>query len=158
MDLMETKQAKKPNVRKIITVVLLLAACVAVIYFVYGNAIYGEMNALKLIPSPEAFTELYFTDPSALPASAPSDQPLVFDFTISNIEGVQMNYPYVVSFMDAAGKEADLATGTIAIANGKAVIMHFSERLPVADTQGEIVVTLPSLNKQEIHFSISNHS
>jgi hypothetical protein len=135
--------------------ILILIGVVFLIY-VYRGAIYGEMGALKLIPGPERFTELYFTDPASLPTSTTSGETLSFSFTINNLEGATTAYPYVVYFQTPTGGSIVLRRDTISLAD------NASTTIPISYTfaslkkevveQGEVVVNLPTLNDQQIDF------
>jgi hypothetical protein len=128
-----------------------------------GMVLYGEraqakamLISLKLLPQPEHFTELYFTDPRAIPTSTIQGEPIAFSFSIGNQEGATMTYPYDVYFKYPDGRTIDLVNGATSVAAGATVMIPVSYSFPnikqVISEQGEVVVSLPSESNQQIDF------
>jgi len=60
------------------------------------DPIYNKLKQWKLVPLPETFTELYFTDHLHLPVTITANQTQNFKFTIHNLEGMITSYNWVV--------------------------------------------------------------
>jgi hypothetical protein len=73
-------------------VIIFIVTLVALI-FVFRQPIYNQLYAWSLIPIPEPYTELYFTDGVAqtIPAT-----PMTVTFTIHNVEYQATEYSYVL--------------------------------------------------------------
>ena len=105
------------------------------------------MAGLKIVPLEEGLTELYFNDTDALPQSAA--RPIAFSFTIHNLEGKDMTYPYEVSIKFEGGRILVVDKNTIPIANGDAAKIPESFRaIPGAQM---IIIELPE-QKEHISF------
>jgi uncharacterized membrane protein len=152
---METENQKGPNITKLTVALLLLILCVIFVVYEYGGVIYAQMMAFKLIPTSEQFTELYFTDPSAIPTSLQADQAISFQFTIHNLEGATTTYPYEAYFQDNSGNITILASNTVSLPNNESTTVAVSYSFPKSTTsneQGKVIVDLPSHNNQQIDF------
>ena len=149
---METEQKKNRFGAYWILALLLVLICVASVVYLFRGAVYNGLDALKLIPTPERFTELYFTDPGAIPSSVTSGKPISFTFTIANQEGVTTTYPYSSYFMDTNGHQTLLASGTVTIANEASTTISVSHTFIASAIAGKVVVALPSINDQQIDF------
>lgn len=110
------------------------------------ETIHAALADLKLVPLEESVTELYFNDSDTLPQS--SAAPMSFSFTIRNLEGRDMVYPYVVSVRTANGTSVVLDTNTIPIGKGGAEKISESFRAPRGARA--IVVAMP---EQQQHIS-----
>ena len=143
-----------------LTILLLVALlCVIFVAYKYRTSIYGEMNALKLVPESERFTELYFTNPAAIPTSTLVGQTMSFAFTIQNLEGVTTTYPYTSYFEDPTGGTISLAHGIVTLADNASTSIPVSYTFLTSSTStsnklidGDVVVALPTLGGQQIDF------
>ena len=90
---------------------------------------------------PAAFTELYFTDPAALPKHLSTANPNFFGVTLVNHEGKTVVYSYLVSVESILGT-ATVARGQVSIAAGGRgdALEQFTP--PQAGTTYEITVQL----------------
>src|SRR6185437_7836862 len=68
--------------------------------------------ALSLFRQRTDFTILYFNDPSVLPRSSAGHAPISFSFSITNQEGRDVRYRYVVRASDGITESHLLATGS----------------------------------------------
>ena len=136
--------------RRILWGILFLALFV-IAGFLYAEKaqIYAVMVGLKLVPIEEPLTELYFNDTDTLPQSAA--RPIAFSFTIHNLEGKDMTYPYVVSAKFADKRAFVIDQNTIPIANGDSAKIPESFR-PTLGAQ-MIIVELPD-QKEHISFLV----
>jgi len=100
---------------------------------------------------PEAtFTELYFTHPDSLPDSASIGKENSFSFTIRNLEGKVMEYPYIVRVSDNVIRQGNVR---IEDEGNKTIGVSFS----IDDNSSEkrlITVELPSKG-QKIQFWVN---
>ena len=142
----------------------MVGATVAIVLLALANqnTIKSGLTQLKLLPEPERFTELYFNDYAAfagkLPKTIAKGETISFSFTIHNLEGKKMNYPYVVYMVDGTFH----ATTTI---QQKAVLLddNASTTIPVTYTfrsanppaQETVFISLPDQNL-ELHFFVPN--
>lgn len=129
------------------TLLFVLASLAVVTVYAAWPSIYASLGDLRVIPSDEPLTELYFNDVESLPES--TARPLTFSFTIHNMEGKDMIYPYVVSAEFADGSATVLDRNTIPIAEGDAVRIPETLRLDVSG-KARIIVELSA--KQHISF------
>ena len=143
----------------IVSVVLVM---LILLTYASQNEIKSGLMTLKLLPQPERFTELYFSDYAALSAKLPKTirkgSTISFAFTIHNLEGKEMNYPYVVYMVD----DTFHATTTI---QQKTIALDdsASTTIPVAYTfrtanpspQETVFITLPDQHLQ-LHFFVPN--
>ena len=100
----------------------------------------------------ETFTELYFEDNLHLPSQVIPKRPYFFQFTLHNLEGKDMQYPYEV-YIEVGQDKLLFDKGTIFVQeNGYKTIQ---ERFATTDIlrKGEIVVDLVNEN-QHIDFWI----
>jgi len=73
----------------LVVFVLVASALVAV----FHQPLYGQLYAWSLIPKPEPYTELYFTDNTA---TLPAEQQRAISFSIHNVEYQTSNYAYTI--------------------------------------------------------------
>jgi hypothetical protein len=100
----------------------------------------------------ETFTELYFEDNLHLPSQVIPKRPYFFQFTLHNLEGKDMQYPYEV-YIEVGQDKLLFDKGTLFVQeNGYKTIQ---ERFATTDIlrKGEIVVDLVNEN-QHIDFWI----
>jgi len=132
-----------------------LALLVLVLVASNSPWVHARLAAAKLLPQPEAYTELYFTQHLALPKTAIGLVP--FSFTVHNVEGDATTYPYEVVLLLPNGKTQTLSTGTLALQNGETRSVAATVNVPKGTTTAEIAVVLP--NQQEsIHFWLGAQS
>lgn len=146
---------KKESNNRLITLSLLFFFAIGVLIvciFSFKNQIIAKMNALKLLPQPEKFTELYFEDHLTLPTTI-TTKPQSFSFTIHNVEYQTMIYPYdVYAQIDDTKQEIDQKTVTIPANEYKTISESFTIATSAA-TKAEIVISLPK-KQQQIDFFI----
>lgn len=125
--------------------------------FIAAFYLYEPLKAQVLIafkPAKKGVTELYSAAPVVVQASDPLHTTVSFSFTISNKEGMERNYDYVVYLQNASGAPVDLGSGKVALKDGASItVPEIVQSLPVQN-DSVLVVELPQLH-QEIHFSLS---
>jgi hypothetical protein len=106
--------------------------------------------SLATTKQPEAFTELYFVDPEAVPNSlTTAAQDIPITFAISNRESRAMDYTYRVSFKDTQ-HTVTLPDGKVTLQDGQSQSITQTIAVPEGKNRGEVSVQI--LNKsQAIH-------
>ena len=157
---METEKRKKRSLVWFISILLVVIFAVSFTsyYGSYGRGLlYAELNNLKLIPRSEHFTELYFENSSFLPKSTVRGQKASFAFTIHNVEGATVVYPYIVYFEYPLGHRVTLVSDNISLADNASTTISVSHIFLESDEKGKMVVELPSQN-QSIDFLVPNNN
>ncbi|MBA3788864.1 DUF1616 domain-containing protein [Patescibacteria group bacterium] len=141
---------------------LILIVLAASFLYIFREAINVELNKLKLVPQREAFTELYIKDFSTLSANLPSKivpgTTVSFSFTIHNVEGHTMSYPYKVYVLSTNGNGTATTTvdrGQVELASDAFSTIAESYTFASSNTQTSFVIVLPQLN-QSIQFFVPN--
>ncbi|HWC57928.1 MAG TPA: hypothetical protein VG621_03195 [Candidatus Paceibacterota bacterium] len=134
-----------------------LAIVLIVAGYLYRASLYKLAYRFDLVRRDEAFTELYFDDPEALPKSTTKNKTETFSFTIHNVEGSNMDYPYVVYFMNDKGYKTVFAQGTVALADGAYQTITVAHTFTASHQRGTVAVVLTNLN-QHIDFLIADTS
>lgn len=109
-------------------------------------------NQVSLATSrqPEAFTELYFANPSAVPTAAKPGQTVPVTFVVKNLEHKAITYRYVVSFTDAAGM-TELASAEVRLDHNQSQTFIHNVVVPQGEGRGKMGVQLVNKN-QLIHY------
>jgi hypothetical protein len=96
---------------------------------------------------PETFTELYFENYLHLPSNVTPKHPYSFQFTLHNLEGKDMEYPYVV-YLEVGQNKQIFDKGTIVVKEND--YKTIQERFAAAGilSKSEIVVELTNKNQQ----------
>lgn len=126
------------------TLIVFLVSLTAVTIYAAWPSINASLHTLKVMPADEPLTELYFNDIESLPQSA--TRSLEFSFTIHNLEGKDMIYPYAVLAEFPDGRVTVLDRNTIPIAQGDAVRIPETLRLK-ASGKVRIIVELPDTQR-----------
>jgi hypothetical protein len=116
--------------------------------------VHAQLENLKLLPQPEHYTELYFNDPSALPSTVPLAS-IAFSFTIHNVTGQAMVYPYTVSLVTSPTTTEVISSGSEQVNAGQTVAVPAVVSVSKTVKSGEVVVTLVN-QKQSIDFWLGN--
>ncbi len=116
-----------------------------------GSLMWQSVDAAAIItPVAEHYTELSFSQRLPLP-SVVTQKPIPFSFSIHNVEGQFVSYPYTVALKLPSGSVTQLASGTVPLAEGYSSTVPESITLPKGTGTSEILVILPD-QRQEIHF------
>ena len=103
---------------------------------------------------PARFTELYFTDPGALPKRLSTSEPNELRFTIVNHEQTAMEYAFAVTVQSPPGTQT-VGEGRVRVAAGGAVV----ERVQLTPSHAGVtcLVTVSLLHRPEsIHFTAAS--
>jgi uncharacterized membrane protein len=139
--------ARSRRVRKL--VLGFAAVCILLVTFLALS----HTNTFKLATThqPDRFTELYFTNPTSLPATVKLSATVPVSFTLHNEEARTQSYTYNITFADATGTTTVLKTQEIILQNGQKQVINQDITLPTGNSRGEVSVNL--LNKsQSVHF------
>ena len=106
--------------------VLLLSVLAVILGYTFQNPLYTNLEKIGLRAAHTPLTELFFTDYLALPATIQAGQTVSVDFTIRNVEGTDMQYPYTVYLITTGGRRIEVANGITEVANEKVAAVHTS--------------------------------
>lgn len=129
-------------------VVICIAVAGLVIAFPHQIA---HQIAISMTRQPEPYTELYFSNPQALPTTLSLSRPNLCIFTISNHEGHDTIYSYVVTLSSSHGAKT-IARDRIDVGDNKKVTTAVNVVPPRRATKYVVTVTLPG-RPETIHFS-----
>ncbi len=125
-------------------------AIIAILYPFRGPVL-GQMTSWNLLTRPEPFTELYLNNSLELPRTPIKKRSSVtFSFSVHNVEGQNMSYPYVAYLVSSQGTTT-IERGTVDLQNGGSVVVPVSYTFGKAYPSVLFVVELTQLD-QEIHF------
>jgi hypothetical protein len=116
----------------------------------HSQLVHAQLQSWKLIPTSEQFTELYFDNNLSLPTTLTS-QSLQFDFSVHNVTGQSVVYPYNVVMTDAHGKQTILTTGSLDLPSGQVATVPVIATVPTGTLAAEISVSLP-VQQESIDF------
>jgi hypothetical protein len=92
---------------------------------------------------PRTLTELYFDNPTKLPALITAGNPVTIKYHITNDEGVDTTYPVSVTLVqDGVSQTIQQRTVTLADGQGIAIPLTFMVTNPHVNV--EVIVTLPT--------------
>lgn len=150
---MEKIKNKKSNTMRVSLIGALFLCIFSYFAYIERENIYSELNNLKLIPQPEKFTELYFENHASLPRQIVKNETISFSFTIHNLEGIDMKYPYVVYFKNNYGTTT-VEDNIIFIKNNEYKTITESYTFKSASAQETLYVELTD-QRQQLHFALS---
>lgn len=120
--------------------------CIALILIgtaaVEHQAVYNQLYSWKLIPRPERLTELYFTDPQALPTTYVPGQEQTVAFTVHNIEYRPTTYTYTVQQVSNGTTGQPLATGVFRLIQNQTKQITVPVMLASSSAQSKVQITL----------------
>lgn len=98
------------------------------------------------------FTELYFTDPNAVPVKVPANQEQQVAFAITNRESATKTYTYAVAVDNGTGTK-ELSTHTITLKPGEQSVQQANYTVQTARVTALVSITLQQ-EKQIIKFRV----
>ncbi len=131
----------------ILAIALGLAIIIAVVQ--HQASIAAFLAKQKLAPAPERYTELYFDHNVNLPTTLTTN-PVTFSFSVHNMEGSRMSYPYTVTVKPLTGIAHTLSTNSVTLDDNAVATIPEKLTLPQTDANSEITIFLPN-QQQEIH-------
>lgn len=133
------------------TVITVLIVAVLV---VLGLGLYHVRHTTAFVNAtshrPERFTELYFNNPTKLPAIVTPGTKLPVSFTVHNVEARDMTYVYTVSFVANGRTLVSQQKGFNLTSNGTNTITS-NITVPSFSGKAEVQVLLNNVG-QSIHF------
>jgi hypothetical protein len=140
---------------------ILIPACtivvIAALLIIFNAPVSQALSAWNFTPKKETYTELYFNNPENLPKSIVTGEKMRFSFTIHNVEGTQVTYPYTINFVESNGHTVPISKKTITLADGASQVIAVSVSTISSNEKGHMVVTLTNLN-QSIDFILPNNN
>jgi len=123
-----------------VAVAVICIAAAAALGIAFHHQIAHQI-ALAVTRQPTPFTELYFSNPQALPASLSRSAPNVFGFTVVNHEGHDTVYSYVVTLASSHGSST-IAEGRIDLTKNRGATRLVNVRPTRRSTEYLITVNL----------------
>ena len=145
-------RSRAASMRRLLIWVAAVAVCIAAAGLVraFPHKIAHQI-AISFTRQPESYTELYFSNPRALPASFSLSGPNLCRFTIFNHEGHDTVYSYVVTLASSRGAKI-LARDSIDVSDDKKATTIVNVVPPRRATKYVVTVTLRG-RPETIHFS-----
>jgi len=130
--------------------ILALSLTVLALFFVYThfNGASVNIDTFRLSAKHSPLTELFFTDYLALPATIQAGQTVPVNFTIRNVEGTDVQYPYTVYLVTTGGRRIEVANGIAEVANEEIVAVHTSYTFKSNSLPVTFYVELPTSGKR----------
>jgi hypothetical protein len=141
---------------------LLAAACLislGVTGVMNRNVLATQLESWHVLPRPERFTELYFTDHKTLAKSSQAAA-----FTVHNLEHQSVTYRYILTIMSTdMHEEQRLGEGTLTLDHDKTKTLQKLITIPAVKDRIAVKVTLeykgtkfgdktPRMQTQSIHY------
>ncbi len=84
--------------------------------FVFKETVHDQLQQWDILQKPEQTTELYFSDPSLVPAAYTPAQPIAISFTLHNDRQNVKTYHYTITEYNEAGNtRQELHTGSLTL-------------------------------------------
>jgi hypothetical protein len=134
-------------------VAVALACCVALltgVYLAFPSQFKHQLE-ISVARQPQPYTQLYFGDLRALPASLTAGRTGTFTFTVVNDEGRQERYRYVVTASTGTSAAKTVAHGIVRVGFGQLSTRRVKIGPFPVGVRYLITVTLAGLG-QSIHF------
>jgi hypothetical protein len=129
--------------------------CAVVLVLAIGMLLNWVMQTQTYIKAtshqPEAYTELYFTDPNSLPSSAQNGQTVPVNFTVHNVESRNMLYTYNIELTTPTGQTTIVSHEQFAVARGDTLNIVSDATLPSSAGRDEVNVVLVGM-PESIHY------
>ena len=145
-------RSRAMSMRRLLRWVAAVGICIATagLILAFPHQIAHQI-AISMTRQPEPYTELYFTNPQALPTSLSLSRPNLCMFTISNHEGHDAIYSYVVTLSRLHGAKI-IARDSIDVGDNKKTTTVVNVVPPRRATKYVVTVTLRG-RPETIHFS-----
>lgn len=123
--------------------------------YAYRDAVYTKLNDFKLIPQEERFTELYLNDYLTFPKEIVKGQKVTFSFTVHNLEGKTVTYPYVAYLKTEDGYRISIARGSVTLADKESRIVteSYTFKSALKTEKVTVFIELPDQG-QSLHFKL----
>jgi hypothetical protein len=149
-----TELSPQKNRKWHIILLFIFLGAIAICY-VERELVYRQLDEWKLIPRPERFTELYLENHSAIPQTVVPGQTVPFSFTVRNLEGEAMEYPYEIYALAENDTERRIvARGNLWLEHDGVKVVESAYSFPIDQKRVTVFVELTDLH-QQIHFILS---
>ena len=123
-------------------------AVLVVLILLFRQPVYDKLYSWDLIPKPEAYTELYFTETP--PGTFVPAQQTTVAFTLRNVEYQTTSYTYVIEQLDASGTVlAQLAKDTISLKQDASKSLAVPITFIDNDATAKVRVTITFIEKNK---------
>lgn len=141
---------------KALTLVAAFFIFIAILAMLGHNPyVLAKLNAWKLLPQPETFTELYFAAYPQEASQVPDGTKVSFTFVVHNLEGATTTYPYMVYLLQPGVGTTTIDSGSFTLADSASTTVAEAHALRSAYEPGMFSVVLPVQNLH-IDFYIPN--
>ena len=106
------------NIRSLQLVIIVFVGGLFLLYF-FRAPLLSALDELKLLPRDERLTELYLNNIEKLPSAINAGQTVTFSFTIRNLEGTTVEYPYVVFMQQNGVTVATIDQSSVSLLDGE---------------------------------------
>jgi hypothetical protein len=134
---------------------ILAILCAFILAYILRVQIYSVLDALKIIPEPEHYTELYLNNSESLPKTISAKQVVPFSFSLHNVMGQSEMYRYRVYGVLPQGKSVGIVNGTVTLEDNASTtiteVYLFPTKNIASSTPITIFISLPDFN-QVLHF------
>ncbi len=154
------KNTVNNRIKKYILIFIILFIVTMAIYILYAygpvirSVLYKQLDKFHLIPKPERFTELYFENHTDIPKEMAKGKTILFSFTIHNLEGKDMEYPYAVYFKNNYGTTT--VEKNIALVKDNEYKTITESYTFKSMSKGETLYVELTDQHQELHFALSS--
>ncbi|MEK7643586.1 MAG: DUF1616 domain-containing protein [Patescibacteria group bacterium] len=133
---------------------LVILVVVAVVVLVANKpTVIAKLNDWKLLPQEESFTELFLNNHLDLPKQVEKGQTVQFSFTIHNLEGKTMTYPYVVYLKTDGGYRIPIARDSVTLSNKQ--VRTVGESYTFKNSNQKVTIFIEFLGRgQNLHFRL----
>ena len=135
-------------------VILLVCGVVGVLLYVRQPEIATLLTDWEVVPQLEPLTELYFNSYLDFPKQVTKGQSITFSFTVHNLEGKTMTYPYDVYLQPRNHSiHIPIEHNTLTLQDTESRSINESYTFKTKSTQVVVYVELPSIG-EKIHFAL----
>jgi hypothetical protein len=133
-------------------IALFFAALLVLLSVVFWTPIKNQLNDWKLLPQPERFSELYFTDHQHLPTTYAAGQTQTVKFTVHSLEHQPKSYTYAITASQTVGdpKAQILATGNFTLQHDQ--YRKETREITIPDLGPRINIRVTLSPTQSIHY------
>lgn len=129
-----------------------LVVAMVLVFVANKPTIIAKLNDWKLLPQEEPFTELFLNNHLDLPKQVEKGQAVLFSFTIHNLEGKTVKYPYVVYLQTDKGARISIAHNAVTLADKESKIINEEYTFKTQITKPVTVfIKLPNTG-ENLHF------
>lgn len=132
---------------KVTTLLLLILFSIGLYILANSDPYWHKQIQLATVRNPETLTELYFENHTQLPNFVELDRDYSYAFTIHNLEGKDLRYPYKI-YIDTGEKQLPLASGSAFIKDGGSKTIQQTLLQHTQKGRVKVVVLLPDQHQQ----------